>query len=115
MPVFKIYRMKDSHFQQFRWAPHTAGAAQVKLRDYEPAGQVEAPSVYAAWSELREKGDALRVGDLLESGDGDLRICKYVGFEEAHWFVPEIKPSSEGASPGAVPNREAAGENTPTP
>jgi hypothetical protein len=44
-----------------------------------------------------------------------LRICKYVGFEEAHWFVPEIKPGSEGASSGAVPNLEAAGENTPTP
>lgn len=115
MPAFKIYRIKDSHYQQFRWAPHTAGAAQVKLRDYVLAGQVEAPSVYAAWSELRDQGDALRVGDLLESVDGGLRICKYVGFEEAHWFVPETKPSSEGASPGTVPMLEAAGENTPTP
>jgi hypothetical protein len=29
------------------------------------------------------------VGDLLETETGDLRICKYVGFEPAKWFVPE--------------------------
>jgi hypothetical protein len=29
------------------------------------------------------------VGDLLEPGEGQLRICKYVGFEEASWFIPE--------------------------
>jgi hypothetical protein len=111
MPVFKIYRMKDSHYQQFRWAPHTVGAAEVRRRDYEPAGEVEAPSVYAAWSELRGRGEAPRVGDLLESDSGDLRICKYVGLEEAHWLVPEAKPNPEGAGS----NREAAGQNTPAP
>ena len=109
MPVFRIYRMKDSHFQQFRWAPHTAGAAEVKLRDYEPAGEVEAPSVYAAWSALRERGEAPRVGDVLESESGELRICKYVGFEEAHWFVPEAKVSPEAASSSPEP----AGGNAP--
>ena len=29
------------------------------------------------------------VGDILELAAGPLRICKYVGFEEARWFVPE--------------------------
>ena len=111
VPVFKVYRMKDSPYQQFRWAPHAAGTAEVKRRDYEPGGEVEAPSVYAAWSELRQRGESPRVGDLLESENGDLRICKYVGFEEAHWLVPEAKPSLEGAGP----NREAAGGNTPAP
>ena len=26
MPAFRIYRIKESPFQHFRWAPHTAGA-----------------------------------------------------------------------------------------
>jgi hypothetical protein len=102
VPLFRIYRMKDSHFQQFRWAPHTAGAAEVKRRDYEPAGEVEAPSVYAAWSELRRRGEAARIGDLLESDNGELRICKYVGFEEAHWLVPEARANPEAAG-GSAP------------
>ncbi len=109
MPVFNIYRMKDSHYQQFKWAPHTAGAAEVKRKDYEPAGTVEAPSVYAAWSELRERGESPRVGDLLESENGELRICKYVGFEEAHWFVPEAKPVPEASTAVVDP----AGGNAP--
>ncbi len=25
MPVYQIHRLKDSHRQQFRWAPHTPG------------------------------------------------------------------------------------------
>jgi hypothetical protein len=40
------------------------------------------------------------VGDLLEAPDGVLRIFKFVGFEEAHWVVPEAKPE---------PNLEEAG------
>ena len=42
MPLYRIYRMKDSPRQQFRWAPHVAGCASVKPRDYEQRGQVEA-------------------------------------------------------------------------
>jgi hypothetical protein len=114
MPVFKIHRMKESHYQQFRWAPHTAGSATVKPKDYEAAGQVEATSVYAAWSELREKGEALRVGDLLEFDNGDLRICKYVGFEEAHWLVPEVKPAQTAVVPGAAPGDAPASDSAPT-
>ncbi len=98
MPSFKVYRIKDNAYQQFRWAPHTAGASQVKPRDYAEAGQVEAPSAYAAWKALNESGEPLRVGDILEDGGGTLRICKYVGFEEAQWVVPEPKPAE--ASPG---------------
>jgi hypothetical protein len=29
------------------------------------------------------------VGDVLEDESGVLRICKYTGFEEAHWVMPE--------------------------
>jgi hypothetical protein len=43
------------------------------------------------------------VGDLLETGDGQLRVCKYVGFEPAQWVVPELKPqvSPQPAPEGA--------------
>jgi hypothetical protein len=92
MPSYKIHRLKDSQFQQFRWAPHTAGASQARPKDYALAGTLEAASAYAAWSMLKDSVEALRVGDILESEDGGLRICKYVGFEEAQWFVPEPKP-----------------------
>jgi hypothetical protein len=42
------------------------------------------------------------VGDILETEDGQLRICKYVGFEPAQWVLPEPKPHAEpenGAQP----------------
>lgn len=99
MPVYRIYRAKESQQQQFRWAPHTTGATQVKRKDYEEAGQVEAPSVYAAWTGLQESGSPLRVGDVLALEDGQLRICKYVGFEEAGWMVPEVKPAAQAETP----------------
>ncbi|MGE5645872.1 MAG: hypothetical protein ACM336_08785 [Acidobacteriota bacterium] len=104
MPSFKIHRLKDSQFQQFRWAPHTAGTSQARPKDYLPAGTVEAPSAYAAWAALKDSAEPLRVGDILESEDGRLCICKYVGFEEARWFVPEPKPV-----PAEAPKPDLAG------
>ena len=89
MPVFRIHRMKDTPRQQFRWAPHVSGAANVKQKDYEPSTEVEAENEYAAWALLRGSEAALQVGDILELPAGQLRICKYVGFEEARWFIPE--------------------------
>ena len=80
--------MKDNPRQQFRWAPHVSGAANVKPKDYEPAGEVEADNEYAAWALLRDSETPLLVGDLLELEQGQLRICKYVGFDEARWFIP---------------------------
>jgi len=110
MPAFRIHRIKESPFQHFRWAPHAAGAAQVKPKDYEADGEVEAANVYAAWTALTGTDRALRIGDLLESVDGRLHICKYVGIEEAHWVVPEPKASPDG--PLALPDEEVHG-NTP--
>jgi hypothetical protein len=81
--------MKDNPRQQFRWAPHVSGAANARPKDYEPAGEIEAENEYAAWASLRGSETPLLVGDLLELEGGQLRICKYVGFEEARWFVPE--------------------------
>jgi hypothetical protein len=81
--------MKDNPRQQFRWAPHVSGAANVKQKDYEPTGEVDAENEYAAWALLRGSETPLLVGDILELPAGQLRICKYVGFDEARWFVPE--------------------------
>jgi len=99
--------MKDSPKQQFRWAPHVTGTASAKPRDYEQRGEVEALHEYDAWRILREDGAPLEVGDLLETVDGQLRICKYVGFEPAQWVLPEPKhpippPEAETASPSPV-------------
>ena len=42
MPLYRIYRMKDSPRQQFRWAPHVSGCASVKPKDYDQHGEIEA-------------------------------------------------------------------------
>jgi len=96
MPTYRIHRLKDHLRQQVRFAPHVSGTAIVKPRDYqvaeEVADQVEAPTPYAAFFALRDSAAPLDVGDLLEAGDGTLRIFKFVGFEEAQWALPEQKP-----------------------
>ena len=84
-----MHRLKEPQRQQFRWAPHTSGATTVKPKDYQSAESIEAESVYSVWEALRSSERPLQVGDLLEIEGGPLRICKYVGFEEAHWYVPE--------------------------
>ena len=101
MPLFRIYRMKDAARQQFRWAPHASGASQLKPRDFEPAGEVQAESPYEAWAKLRGTSQALDIGDLLESEAAELRICKYVGFEAARWTVQE-QPATAAAAVAPV-------------
>ncbi|HEX6897789.1 MAG TPA: hypothetical protein VF146_21055 [Bryobacteraceae bacterium] len=101
MPAYRIHRLKETARQQFRWAPHTSGISTVKPKDYEPAEMIEAASPYAAWLALRESEHALQVGDLLELEGAELRIFKYIGFEEARWYVPEPAPPAD-ASPLAV-------------
>jgi hypothetical protein len=91
--------MKDNARQQFRWAPHVSGMANIKPRDFEPSAEVEAGNEYAAWALLRESEIPVAVGDVLEDPAGQLRICKYVGFEDARWAVPE---------PISIPLPEAA-------
>lgn len=103
MPVYRIHRMKDTPRQHFRVAPHVAGAASVKHKDYEEDGQVEAASEYAAWDRMRADGRALEIGDLLETETGELRICKYIGFESASWWQPPVEPPAPEtvSAPGA--------------
>ena len=100
MPSYRIHRLKDTPRQQFRWAPHTSGVSTVKPRDYEPDACVDAPSVYAAWEQLRRSDRPLQVGDILEAERGTLHICKYIGFEEACWFaVPGPDPAPAPIAP----------------
>lgn len=89
MPAYQIHRLKEAPRQQFRWAPHTPGVTIVKLKDYEPAEVIEAATPYALWLALRETEKAIAVGDLIEVRGAELRILKYIGFEEARWYVPE--------------------------
>ena len=91
MPAYQIHRLKETSRQQFRWAPHASGASIAKPKDYDQGPLMDAASPYALWLDLRGTEDALRLGDLLElPGTGELRIYKYVGFEEARWHVPEV-------------------------
>jgi hypothetical protein len=102
MPLYRIHRMKDTPRQHFRWAPHTSGETVAKLRDYEPGTTLEAPTAYAAWVALRGSATPLDIGDILES-EGELRILKYIGFEEARWFVPDAAAHREAGDRSAAP------------
>jgi hypothetical protein len=97
--TYQIHKLKAHLRQHFRFAPHVSGVSNVKPRDYEAAGTVDASSPYAAFFALRETPEALEVGDILEA-NGLLRILKFVGFEEAQWVLPEMKPPA-GAAPAA--------------
>ena len=88
--------MKDVPRQSFRWAPHVSGAAQVRPKDYElEVIEVEAAHEYAAWTALRLADKPIAVGDLLEAEGGELKICKYVGFENAAWAQPVVEPQTQ--------------------
>ena len=115
MLAYRIYRIKESASQQFRWAPHVSGAAEVRRKDYDEGGEVQAGNEYAAWIAMREAGTPLRVGDVLEQPGGELRLCKYVGFDAARWIVPEVKtglesaPLASGPVPAPAPGAAAGG------
>lgn len=87
--------MKENPRQQFRWAPHTVGATQIKPKDFESGESVEAAGFYDVWNQLKDGEQQLQVGDVLESEAGELRIYKYVGFEQAQWVIPEVKSGLE--------------------
>jgi hypothetical protein len=96
MATYQIHRLKQHLRQSFRFAPHVSGVSNVKPRDYEAGGTVEAATPYAAFFALRDAPEALEVGDVLEC-EGKLRILKFVGFEEAQWVVPETKAPIPGS------------------
>ena len=103
MPRYRIHRIKQAPFENFRWAAHTGGVAVIKPKDYDFGDEIEAETPYAAWKWLATNGNALRSGDVLEMqlNDGtssSLLITKYIGFEPAQWFVPEPKPEKSSDS-----------------
>jgi hypothetical protein len=102
MSVYRVHRLKENLRQQFRWQPHLSGITAVKPKDYEESFPVEAETPYAAWGLLRGTSDQLRLGDLLISDSGEVRILKYIGFEEARWVVPESLPLHDGCRPETV-------------
>jgi hypothetical protein len=109
MPEYRVFRLKDNIRQQFRWAPHLSGITAVKPKDYEEDVTISAETPYAVWQSLRGTGQDLAIGDLLSNEEGDLRILKYIGFEEARWVVPEPKqpvpsvpPVTAAAETGSV-------------
>ncbi len=107
MPAYQIHRLKETSRQQFRWAPHTSGVTVVKPKDYQPGSQVEGASPYAVWFALRDSAEPLEVGDLLELPGAELRIFKYIGFEEARWYVPEpTRPAEAGEQAAETPSLE---------
>lgn len=110
MPFYQIHRLKDTQRQQFRWAPHTSGVSTVKPKDYEQDVPLEAPTAYAAWEQLRHSERPLQVGDILATETGTLHICKYIGFEEARWWIPE--PASSAIPPVSVPVSSTARPNS---
>lgn len=93
--------MKEAPRQHFRWAPHVSGAANVKRKDYEESGHIEAANEYAVWEQLRASQPPLEIGDLLETDTGELRICKYIGFEAAAWLLPAPEQPQDPATPAA--------------
>jgi hypothetical protein len=91
MATYQIHRLKSHLRQQFRYTPHVSGVSNIRPRDYEASGSVEATSPYAAFFQMRDSEMPLEVGDVLDL-EGSLRILKFVGFEEAQWVIPEAKP-----------------------
>lgn len=110
MPEYRVFRLKEHLRTQFRWAPHLSGITAVKPKDYEESGPIVAESPYAAWHSVRGTDRELAVGDLLSIDERELRILKYIGFEEARWVLPEAKPAlPPGASEGAPSEHSPAG------
>jgi hypothetical protein len=107
MPEYRVFRLKENLRQQFRWAPHLSGVTVVKPKDYEEAFTIEADSPYAGWHALRGTDQELEIGDVLSIDGVELRILKYIGFEEAKWLLPEVK------SPEALEVRPAEAQVNP--
>lgn len=100
--MYRIFRMREQARLSFRAAPHTSGETAVKLKDYVEGESIEALNTYEAWELLRGGEKPLEVGDILESELGGIQICKYIGFDDAKWIVPEVKASDVPAAAGST-------------
>lgn len=117
VPRYRVYRIKESQKEAFRWSAHMGGLALVKAKDYEPGGELESQSPYSLWKELQAPSSAsagiqrpLAPGDLLEligdDGPGQLLITKYIGFEPAQFVIPEPKVAGSSNTPFASASPE---------
>ena len=107
MPRYRIYHLREAQRQHFRQAPPAPGPLKLKLKDYQPGGEIEATSPYTAWKQLHGNPGELQpigIGDARETDTGTLLLCRYAGFEEAEWFVPEAvsPPPAREAEPSPV-------------
>ncbi len=104
MPLYRIFYLNDSEVTSFRHAPPRQQPCQLKQRHYEPQGEIEAPSPYAAWQMLQDEQAEARglrsmgVGDVLETEQSEVLLCNFWGFDRAEWHVPHAgqRPESEG-------------------
>jgi hypothetical protein len=125
MPLYRVLYLKDqAAMDRFRALPPPNGPANIKAKDYVPACEIEAPNEYAAWRMLQGEGARERdlrpmgVGDVLEAivpdaiipdapgkppdAPGKPRVCRYVGFDDAVWFVFEPREKKAAAVAEAV-------------
>lgn len=118
MPRYRVLYLKDeSLVERFRSQPPRPGPASLKPKDYQPVAEIEAPNEYTVWKMLQGEGAAARnlrpmgVGDALEAEPERLRVCRFMGFDDAVWFTFEPKPK-----PGEdQPEAPGAGEASATP
>jgi hypothetical protein len=109
MPLYRVLYLKDqAAVDRFRALPPPEGPANIKPKDYVPACEIEAPHEYAAWRMLQGDGAKERdlrpmgVGDVLEAWPGKPRVCRYVGFDDAVWFVFEPREKKAAATVGVA-------------
>jgi len=93
--------MKDHPRQSFRWQPHTGGITNVKPKDFQEAGAVEAPNAYAVWSALKGTDEPLDVGDVIESDGGTCAFTSTWALRRRVGCFRKSIPLVEGAPLGA--------------
>ena len=110
MPHYKLFYLLDSQIQKFRESPPKPKPYSLRIRDYQEAGEIEAPTPYAVWKRLRDEPEArhgrreLGVGDVLESEPSSLFILNHWGFDKAEWRTSEaVTESSEIEAEQATP------------
>lgn len=118
MPKYRVYFLREDLSQRFRDLPPASVKKQIKEKDYEAVGEIEAANTYAAWQALRAAGGEVdvpvlarpfNVGDVLEAEGARPELCLFGGFEEVAWWVPEPKAEAP-AEPGQGASATAAAD-----
>jgi hypothetical protein len=100
MPRYRVFYLRDDLSLRFRELPPASPRKELKARDYELAGEMEAAGPYAVWQALQSPGSeacplAVRrpfaVGDAVEQVEGQLQLCVFGGFEDAAWWTTGIE------------------------